>query len=197
MSDKVLKQEVKVAPPFPLPVEEGRILPTTIEDCAVSLFADTGRTVMVTRRGEAPIVTLREYDKLRDTDLIIHTASKQEIVELKRIREIGDRFQILESIPYTHIIIGEEVPTEAQLTLKRKKQENFHEGLHIAQVTGETVGVIMWQVIKVTAIAAFYVAVGVVSIAFGLFAAALCGKDPIIWARLPDGEWLEICRFYQ
>ena len=199
LDEKLEKKVVKVAPPFPLPIEEyveGRILPTTIEDYAVQLFADTGRTVMVTRRGDAPIVPFREYDKLRDTDLIIHTASKNEIAELKRIGEMRKRLQILDSVPYTDVIIAHEVPTEAQLALKRKRKENFQEGLHIAKTTGETVGVIAWQIIKVTAIAAFYVAAAVVGLTLGILVAALCGKDPIIWARLPDGEWLEVARFY-
>lgn len=185
---------VKVAPPFPLPVEKGRIVATTIEDYAVSLFADTGRTVMVTRRGEAPTsVPLRYYDEVRDTDVVCTVATDDEIKELMKIREMRKRFQILESVPYTHIIIGHEVSTEAQLALKRKKVENFDEGLRIAEATGKTIGMIAWQIIKISAVVAY----GVVILALGLVLGALCGKDPVVWARLPDGEWLQLARYYE
>src|SRR5215212_2897720 len=120
---------VKVAPPFPITpkVMEGHIVPTTVEDYAVSIFAETGRTVMVTRRGDAPIVPQRVYDALRDIDLIIKVGERGDIANLKKIPEMGKRFQLLESVPYTDIIIGHEVPTAEQLALKKKRIDNARE----------------------------------------------------------------------
>jgi hypothetical protein len=181
MSEQMLeKQIVKVVPPLPI---------TTVEDYAVSLFAETGRTVMVTRRGDAPSIPQREYDALRDIDLIIKVSDDQAMAELMKIKEMRERFQILESVPYTDIIIAHEVPTAEQLALKKRRVENAREG---AQIFGN---VIYWSV-RATVTVAFYAVVITAAAVATAFKDTFCGKDPIVWARLEDGSWLEICRFY-
>src|SRR5688572_3350277 len=172
MSPKVsTKQDVKVEPPFPI----------TIEDYAIAKFAEHGRTVMVTRWEDAPIEPFREYDSLRDIDLIIKVATPEDIEELKKIKQMRQIFQILESVPYTDIIIGDEVPTEAQIATREKQRDNFNEGL-----------VIFGNVLKYSATAAMAIVFFTITIVSEL----LCGKDPIVWARTPNGAWIELARFY-
>src|SRR5687768_2311111 len=143
---------------------------TTIQEYAVSIFAETGRTVMVTRTGDAPTKGIRFPDRVRNLDIIANVATKDEIDELLKIPEMKARFQILESVPYTDIIIGHEVPTEAQIALAKKQRENLQEGAHIF-------GEVLFTVTAITV----GIAVGILSVCVS----ALCGKDPIVWARTP------------
>jgi hypothetical protein len=148
---------------------------------AEDAFKMTGRTVMVTRSGDAPIVPLRLYDEARDIDLIVEVADQDDIDELMKIPEMRKRFQILESVPYTDIIIGHEVPTERQLALKKKRKENIQDGLDLFVDAISILGTI---------------AIYAVAIPIVIFRHVVCGVDPGVWARLPDGEWLEIARYW-
>ena len=161
----------------------------TVEDFAVAKFAETGRTVQITHQGEAPVSPIRFPDRARCVDIVARRANQTEIDKLMMIPEMRTRFQILESVPYTDIIIGDEYPTEETLALTRKKKENFHEGMSIF-------GQVMWLTAKIIGYSLLAV-VAVAGVVLGIVGAVLCGKDPIVWARLPSGEWLELARFYQ
>src|SRR5688572_13247326 len=102
-------QEVQVRPEF-----------TTIEAYAIDKFAQTGRTVMVTHTGDAPTRPIQFPDRVRCMDIVAHVATEDDIDKLMKIPEMRQRFQILESIPYTDIIIGDEVPNAETLAFKRK-----------------------------------------------------------------------------
>jgi hypothetical protein len=158
----------------------------TAEAYAVDAFKVTGRTVMVTRSGDAPTEEMRVYDEKRDIDLIIKVAGQSEIDELNRIPEMRKRFQILESVPYTDIIIGHEVPTAAQNALRKKRKEDL---INAARVTGS---VILWLG-QMAVVAGYYAVVVVLTVATSV----LCGEDPVVWARLPDSSWLEVARYYE
>jgi hypothetical protein len=160
--------------------------PLTVPDYAMALFARVGTTVMVTHEGDAPIVPLRFRDIARNVDIIARTATDEDLEKLMEIPQMRKRFQILESVPYTDIIIGDEVPTTDTLALRAKQKENLKEGAHI-----------FGTVAYVTLRAVFTVAVYAVSLVFVAARDAVCGTDPIVWARLETGEWLEIARFYK
>src|SRR5438552_3789561 len=85
----------------------------TAEDFAIKQFAATGRTVLVTMKGDAPIVPSPFFDKRSNSRFTIKVADEKEIGKIKaRSKEIRKRFQILDSVPYTDIIIGHELPKE-------------------------------------------------------------------------------------
>jgi hypothetical protein len=182
------KQIVKDHPPFPLPVEEGKVIPTTIEDYVVSKFAATGRTVMVTRWGDAPIVSYKYYDEARDIDVVCTVITEKELRQLvKRSKEIKPRLQLLQDVPITHFIIGHEVPTEEQVALALKKKENAHEGARIFGEVGFTIAAV-----------AVGIVVGLLSVVFRTAVQELCNtRDPILWARTPNGAWILVASWYE
>src|SRR5688572_7949817 len=110
---------------------------TTIEAYVIDRFAQAGITVMVTRSGDAPTEPLRFRDPVRCMDIVATVATETEMDRLMKIPEMRQRLQILESVPYTDIIIGHEFPTDETLAFKKKRKENFREGLSIA---GKTIG---------------------------------------------------------
>jgi hypothetical protein len=173
----------------------------TAEDYAVDIFAKSGRTVRVTRSGDAPIVPLEELDPVRDTFFVTKVADEEEIEKLKKIKEMRERFQILESVPYTDIIISHEIPErvidarQAEERERSRPKRPTDGSVTPGQVLGVVAAIAVGLVSVVGIIGFFAISLGVLAVLVML--GGMCGRDPIVYARLEDGSWLEIARWYE
>ena len=191
-----LKKEtsVEVVPTFPLT----GVQVITDEDYAIQKFAETGRTVMVTRRGDCPIVPFEEHDERRDVKYLIKVADEAEIVKLKRVGEMRKRFEILESVPYTDIIVAHEQPKPKKeidaMDIGMKISYPITIPLELIKAIAGPLGAVI-SIVQFAVVGVFSLIVALVGLAMGC-AVAVAMVDPIVWARIDDGSdnapWIQI-----
>ena len=169
----------------------------TVEDYAVAKFAESGRTVMVTRNGDAPIVPFTERDEKRRISYSVTVADQKEIERLKNIKEMRKRFQILESVPYTDIIVAHELPREKPeidvIDTAATVSLPLTVPMELLKVVSGPFAMI-FDIAQMVTVGAFSLVVAGVGLAMGM-AVNVAMTDPIVWARLEDGSWLELARW--
>ena len=169
----------------------------TVEDYAVAKFAESGRTVMVTRNGDAPIVPFTESIGKRRIKYLVTVADQKEIERLKNIKEMRKRFQILESVPYTDIIVAHELPREKVeievIDTAAKVSLPLTIPMELLKMVSGPFGMV-WEIAQAVTVGAFSLVVAGVGLVMGM-AVNVAMTDPIVWARLEDGSWLELARW--
>jgi hypothetical protein len=172
MNEQLNKSVIRVSPQ----------LVSIIAAQAIRAYAETGRTVAITRYGDAPI------EPFVEGKFLYKTATTQEIEKLKVHKEMRDRFDILDTTtPYTDIIVAHEYTAPK----RRKSHEMTRAEYYAMQRRKQALG----SVLEDTIVGLGTVLGVMIALPFVILG-AVCGSDPIVYARLPSGEWLEVARFY-
>ena len=165
---------------------------TALATAAILAYKQEGITTAVTRYGEAPLFPFREGN------FIYKTLEPEQLRSLPK--EAQRRVQILDdySIPYTELIIAHEVPKVSKPLIDPNLVHDVITGmiygvavvggvLALIASAGMVVGLVLLGIIGATAFSGM-----------GVRPHGHVGwLDPILYARLPDGEWLEIAMWYE
>ena len=163
-------------------VDQNSTALTVLAAAAIQAGAREGITFQVTRQGAAPIVPFKEYDPVRKVDFLIQTADEERIKKLKKHKVIRERFDIIDrcNVPY-EIIVADEIKKP-----KRKTGEVVREVVDTASDTFGAAGTVLGALGGIL--------FGVASVTADI-AIDVLGKDPIVYARIPTGEWIEVARY--